>query len=707
MISFYKDTHDKKNKDTGIDDFINGVRSGKWQDIVLKIRTIPDKKERTEAKKGCPLVTVSGSFTDRKDASLRKHSGFIAIDLDNIDNPNVIKELLATDKYIYASFISISGTGLCLLFKIDGSRHLESFEGIAAYLYETYQLIIDQSGKNVGRARFVSYDPYLVFNPAALLFKKYPPKKRTAKPNPVVIVQSDFDEIIRQMQSRQINICEDYNEWLSTAYALVSEFAEAGRSYFHALSGISGKYVSDDCDKQFDLCLKAHKEGKSKTATIGSIYYHAKQSGIEIYSSRTKEIIRATQSQVKAGMDAAGVGMYLQKFQEIPFTESAPIIEQVITKQVKFASENIIEDIQSYLAQYSLRRNAITRNIEMKGKPIDDADINSIFIDIKSVCDKATKDLVCSVLFSNRIETYNPIFEFYEANKNICTGNEMVELCSTIITDTADYDTFILKWYVALIASIHGEHSPLALVLTGGINTGKTQWFRRLLPRAISTLYTEEKLAGDNKDSLILMTKKLIIMDDEWGGMSKKEAKFFKALMSKQMYPVREPYGRVSLDLNRLAVFCGTSNEVEIIQDPEENRRLLPINVISIDHAAYNKIDKDALFVCAWKYYLNGYDYHMGKSDIETLSASSERHKMVDAEEELINAYFATGGGLVHKLTNTEIMVYLKSQTQINCSSKRIGMALKNMGFIQEVIRINSNKTSRVWHITYKKTNNV
>ena len=51
------------------------------------------------------------------------------------------------------------------------------------------------------------------------------------------------------------------------------------------------------------------------------------------------------------------------------------------------------------------------------------------------------------------------------------------------------------------------------------------------------------------------MTKKLIIMDDEWGGMSTKEEKFFRALMSKQMFSIREPYGRVSADLTRLLLY--------------------------------------------------------------------------------------------------------------------------------------------------------
>ena len=134
-------------------------------------------------------------------------------------------------------------------------------------------------------------------------------------------------------------------------------------------------------------------------------------------------------------------------------------------------------------------------------KPISDTELNSVYIDLRSINEKITKDLVCAVIFSNRIEQYNPFFEFYNSNCNMECDNEIIKLFAKTITIpkyAEEYDTFILKWMVSIIASIHGIHSPLALVLTGGINTGKTEWFRRLLPRELFNLYTEEKLIANS-----------------------------------------------------------------------------------------------------------------------------------------------------------------------------------------------------------------
>ena len=220
---------------------MEGVRTGKWQDIVLQVRACKDKAERDKLKKSAPLVTVSGSFSARKDDALKEHSGFIAIDIDNIDNPEEAKKLVQADSYIYAAFTSISGHGLCLVMRIDGTRHADAFTGIASYLYHTYQLIVDQSGKNVSRARFISYDPWIYINTKAILFKKYLAKPKERKLAKVAVIKTDFDAMIAEMDRKGLDLCEDYSEWMRIAYALVSEFGEGGRDYFHTLSSNSSK----------------------------------------------------------------------------------------------------------------------------------------------------------------------------------------------------------------------------------------------------------------------------------------------------------------------------------------------------------------------------------------------------------------------------------------------------------------------------------
>jgi hypothetical protein len=271
LISHYKNIHDSQDTDIELASFLEGVQTGKWQDIVFDVRNAPTKEIKDLKKKSAPLVTISGSFSARKDDALRKHSNFIAIDIDNLDDASETKKRIGEDPYIYAGFLSIGGNGLCLIVKIDGTRHLDAFNGIAAYLYNEYQLIVDQSGKNVSRARFVSYDPFMLLNMKSATFKKYLPKKKEQKHPKVMVIKTDFDAMIKQMDDKSINLCEDYSEWIRICYALVSEFQEQGREYFHTLSSHSSKYNSLDCDAQFDACLKNHSETKGKKSTIGTI----------------------------------------------------------------------------------------------------------------------------------------------------------------------------------------------------------------------------------------------------------------------------------------------------------------------------------------------------------------------------------------------------------------------------------------------------
>jgi len=215
--------------------------------------------------------------------------------------------------------------------------------------------------------------------------------------------------MIEQMDRKQLNLCEDYSDWISIAYALVSEFGEQGRAHFHTLSSHSSKYNSDDCDRQYSACLKNHSESKGKKSTIATIYFHAKQNGIDAYSNQTKEIMRSATSQRAAGLSTDAIIETLEKHGGISNEVSTEIVNQIVSKDIKYKSENVSADITAFVKTFPLRKNVITRNVELNNKPIDDSDINSIFLDSKALFKESTKDLITAILFSNRIETYNPL----------------------------------------------------------------------------------------------------------------------------------------------------------------------------------------------------------------------------------------------------------------------------------------------------------
>jgi hypothetical protein len=684
LISHYNSIYTKQADDVELTSFLEGVRTGKWQDIVLQVRATPDKDERDKKKKSAPLVTVSGQFTDRKDEALTAHSGFIAIDIDNIDNPEETKKLIQGDSYIYAAFTSISGHGLCLIVRIDGTRHADAFNGIASYLYHTYQLIVDQSGKNVSRARFISYDPWIHINTKAILFKKYLAKPKERKLAKVAVIKTDFDAMIAEMDRKGLNLCEDYSEWIQIAYALVSEFGEGGRDYFHTLSSHSSKYNSDDCNSQYTACLKNHSESKGKRSTIATIYYHAKQNGIQAYSEQTKEILRAASSQRAAGLSPEAIVKSLEVAGISP-EESAKVVNEIVAKDIKFKSDNVSADIAAFIKTFDLRKNVVTRNVELNGRPIDDSDINSIFLDCKAVFKEATKDLITSIIFSNRVETYNPLHEFFEEDLHIADEYPNVDmLINSVISDTPNYDKWIGKWLVSVVASAYGQHSPLVLIFSGEKQgTGKTHWFRYLLPKQLRYMFAESKMDA-GKDDEILMCKKWIILDDEYGGKSKKEEKRLKELTSKEFINVREPYGRVSVDLRRLAVFCGTSNETQILNDPTGNRRQLPIHIIDIDQEMYNKVDKVELWRELYALYRIGYDFTILRDDIDSLNESTLTFKHSTPEEDLIHKKLMPGSATSFGewLSLTEIQQCLLVETKLNfLNLQRIGSILTALGY--------------------------
>ena len=95
----------------------------------------------------------------------------MTIDFDHLPNLNEVKKQLLEDEYFETEllFTSPSGDGLKWVIKIDLSKatHQEYFKAVSNYLQQKYKLEVDQSGKDISRACFLSHDP------DAILHKKH------------------------------------------------------------------------------------------------------------------------------------------------------------------------------------------------------------------------------------------------------------------------------------------------------------------------------------------------------------------------------------------------------------------------------------------------------------------------------------------------------------------------------------------------------
>lgn len=711
-ISIYRHIKDvQSDYAVDLEFFLDAVKSGRWQDAVLRYRVelqagkLSDD-ELDELKRRLPYATLSGEFgTPRSNATLKQHSGFIGVDVDKLELTvlNEVFDRLCEDKYVVAVFRSASARGLCIVFKINPAKHAESYFGLEEYLFKNYELLADKQCKEVSRARFATWDPELHYNVHAHKFAQYvkrPPQKKLPK---YVHANDDFQRLVNEIEEKRVDIVDSYDDWFRVGFAIAGAYGEFGRDAFHRVSAISGKYSYGNCDKQYDNCLRSCPADKSPIG-LSTFYYKCLNAGLSLYSERTKSVMIAAIGAKQSGRNVQSAIETVVKFSDISAEDAKPIIEQVFENNITTIPDEVLV---SQLAEWMRFETAIVRNeisgmYENAGLVMDDRAFNGLYLRIKKIFDKSNYELMERIIRSDNTPDRNPLHDFFDAHAEIDYGTGHIEkLFSSIDTperEAAQY--FGKKWLVGLIACAYYDPSPLLLLLAGPKQgTGKTQFFRRMFPAELKAYYAESKLE-EGKDADILLCRKWLIVDDEFSGKSKKDEARLKEMLSYETIDVREPYGRNSVTMRRLAGLGGTSNTMEVLSDPTGNRRVICIRVDGIDHKMYNSIDKVALLMEAWHIYKTGrdmdgepFDWRLTQEDIALLAEATKEDFNKYAEEyELLIKFTRKPKDGEHgtAMTATEIKLYLEQQAPgCRLTLDRIGKELRRLGYVQRGQRVN------------------
>jgi predicted P-loop ATPase len=695
MISIFKYCKEPKAKpirNLSEQEFFDGVKNGQWQDEVLNYRIGVIEKTKLHC------LTPSGVFSQREIKGLVQHSNVICLDVDAKDQICEFDiEEIKKDDYVNVVHESCTGNGgYAIYVKIDGNKHLDAYLGLEEYFFVNYSIVLDKACKDVSRLRFVSFDPYLFQNNKSKVFKKYLKKKEVqTKQHKTIVVKSDFDEMVNQASS--MNLFDDYNDYISLCFALVSEFGEVGRNYFHSLCSSSSKYNYEKSDRHYSQALKREKTG----ITISSVYFKFKENGIKLTSEKTEHI----KSIIKLADNPTEV------LRELNIKDDENLVEKFKNNSNEEKTE--IDLIIDLIKLSKVRFNEVSRNFEFGKEEMTDRILAKFYTQVwTKIDDKISKDKIFTLIQNvDNSESYNPIHKWFDDNKHIDAKGNFEELTKCFEIESIIYeekekinitdylDVYLKKWMLGLIGSAYGTYSLMILVLSGEQGIKKTEFFRNLFPEDLKKFYAESNL-DEGKDSEILMTKKWLIVDDEFGGKSKKDATKLKRLSSQQKFSIRMPFGKVSEDLNRLAVLGGTSNDYEVINDPTGNRRIIPINLISFDFERYQKINKTKLFIELYKEWeQDKTGWFLTKGEIEYLNKSTTKNTEIMSEQELIDRNVRYDP--YNKMTNTDIKLELeKLFPSLRTSTKRIGQALKICGYEQKIQKVDG-KTIRFYECIF------
>lgn len=341
---------------------------------------------------------------------------------------------------------------------------------------------------------------------------------------------------------------------------------------------------------------------------------------------------------------------------------------------------------------YEIRFNEITQITEIDGEPLTDRKENQIYQLANEQGINISRQDVANVLNSDFVKGYNPLREFFETRQYDPNRPSQIHLLSqSVIQKTytpSFWWTLLKKWMVGTVAGIYpGKKNILELVLYGDQRTGKTYFLRNILPIELLDYYAECKLDG-GYDSEIAMCSALIIMDDEYGGKSKRESKVHKDLISKEKFTIRLKFAKRPVTLDRIASLCGTTNEPDILTDTTGNRRVIPVEVERRDYALFDKIDRVQLWLEAYHLLQKGFDYELTVEEIKALNDSTTSFERLSVEGEILTKYFFHPGETIppgiyeEYLTASDILIYLQKSTGYNkISTAQLGKELNRIGF--------------------------
>lgn len=167
MVTVFKSLFEKTPHYVNESVIFERIRTGgNYKDLVNQIRGSDDSEQRNELKKQLWVILWSGKFKERRASELIEYSHLICLDFDHVDVVKV-KSQLKVKPYVHACFISPSGDGVKAIIKVSSKNHGGHYKALCKELPG-----IDQSGKDVSRACFGSYDPDIYINPHAEIYTK-------------------------------------------------------------------------------------------------------------------------------------------------------------------------------------------------------------------------------------------------------------------------------------------------------------------------------------------------------------------------------------------------------------------------------------------------------------------------------------------------------------------------------------------------------
>ena len=226
---------------------------------------------------------------------------------------------------------------------------------------------------------------------------------------------------------------------------------------------------------------------------------------------------------------------------------------------------------------------------------------------------------------------YSPVIEWVKS-KPWDGVDRMPEFLKTVRAKDEDLkNTLITRWMISAVAAAFDPDGIAAqgiLVFQGAQGSGKTTWFKNLVPAEVNKAACMVRdgviLRLDDKDSVKQACSHwLVELGEIDSSFRKSDHAALKAFITSNQDVMRLPYARAESVMPRRTVFFGSVNQSDYLVDDTGNRRFWTVECQSIK--AMHDIDMQQVWAQVHQsMYLAGISYHLSADELDRLNKGNE-----------------------------------------------------------------------------------
>lgn len=464
-----------------------------------------------------------------------------------------------------------------------------------------------------------------------------------------------------------VDITSDYQDWINVTFACAG-LGEQARESYHTICSQYGGYSREECDRQFDNCLRTGRGDIS----LGTIIKMAKDRGVDTSLPRGRR----------------------------PKNEAKRNEER----------ENRFQLMRSQLCEwYEFRFNTWKNRVEIREKPmlewnpLNDRDLSTLFARLQEcgigVKLNDLKALLESRDFSNDYDAVREWLDSLPAYDPECGHDYIDEFFGGHLEygdpEYADfYRRMNEKWFVGMVALWTGriDENPLMPVYSGTQYIGKTYFIRHILPPELRPYYKEPSPRDPvDKDFIISLSELVMILLDEFSISSNLKSDTYKAIITSIQSNMRDAYGHFREVRLRKASLVGATNHQQYIRDVEGNRRYVSINLVGTKNLNEFPLPYEGAYAQALYMLEHGYNPKPTREESEEISRHNRDFMQPDDCEEALCSFIRKPNELdvVQMVSAGDLMqeLGLRGFRGQSFNAVNIGKAMRRLGFTPKKVK--------------------